>query len=110
MRFYLQRISEIYSNIRRKVLLFTLKRWADSSTTVPRQMRIGFAILGPLFVLIGLLGILGIGGGTTYSNGREVTGAEAKEVSFIFLLIGIFFCVMRFYFMRNNSDSTNKRT
>jgi hypothetical protein len=109
MRFYLQRILEIYANIHRKVLLLILRRWADGSSKARRNMRITLAILGPLFVLSGVLGILGIGGGTTYSNGREVTGAEAKEVSLIFLLIGIIFCVMRFYFMRNKPDSTNKR-
>jgi hypothetical protein len=74
-------------------------------------MRISLAILGPVFLLSGLLGVMEIDfGQTTRVNGRVVVGDEARDVSLRFLLIGLVLCVVRFYFMRPRVDAKDART
>ena len=57
------------------------------------QWRLGFAVLGPMFVIMGVAAMFGFG--DVRAAGEQVTGIERIIMSFALIALGVLFCYLR---------------
>ncbi len=73
------------------------------------NIKLSLMILGPGFILFGLLGLIFPEKFSTYVNGNEVHGMEELKVSILFIFIGIVCTVIRFVFMKDKKTDKQKK-
>jgi hypothetical protein len=68
-------------------------RNGKSAVRIYNQWRLGFAVLGPMFVIMGVAAIFGFG--NVRAAGEEVTGIERVIMPFVLMALGALFCYLR---------------
>ena len=64
-----------------------------AGTRAFNQIRFSLTLIGPIFIIIGVFGLMGYG--TIYSNGMVALGID-QDISFaIFILVGIISTILR---------------
>ena len=71
-------------------------------------MRFSFTLIGPIFIFIGILGLMGYG--TVLSNGNIAEGTDRSVSFLLFLAIGIISLALRLTVFKEKRIIDNKNT
>ena len=86
-----------------KIINKIIKAHDRSGVIVYNQMRLTLTLLGPGFILAGLLGLLG--SDEVRSSGEVVEGMERIMIEIIFIVLGFLFIYLRLTIFKNKRDT-----
>ena len=79
-----------------------------ANVRVYNQMRMTAAILGPGFIIAGIVGLFGFG--TTTSGGKVLTGIERVITDILLVIFGFLICYARLTILREKRTYDKKQT